>query len=397
MLKDKTVVIGVTGSIAAYKIATLVSMLKKQNCQVHVILTKSGSEFITPLTFETLSGNKCYTDTFDRNFEFDVKHISIAKKADLIMIAPATANIMAKLAYGLADDMLTTTVLASKAPKIIAPAMNTAMFENPITQKNIDILSKTGFDIIQPETGLLACNDVGQGKMPEPEALFEHIVRVLARQKDLVGKNVLVTAGPTMESIDPVRYISNHSTGKMGFAIAKECMLRGANVTLVTGQTREIPPMFVDVINVKSAEEMYQAVMEKSSMADFVFKAAAVADYTPRETHTNKVKKKDDDLAIELTRTKDILMELGSCKGSNQVICGFSMETENLIENSMAKLKKKNADIIVANSLKEEGAGFGVDTNLVTIITKDGYVKKELMSKAMVAKLIVESAMNIKK
>lgn len=395
MLTGKTVVLGITGSIAAYKTAYLASALKKQHCDVHVIMTKNACEFITPLTFETLTGNKCLVDTFDRDFKFDVTHISIAKKADLIMIAPASANVIAKFANGIADDMLTTTVLASKAIKIVSPAMNTNMYQNPITQDNLKKLVHYGFEIINPSTGLLACNDVGEGKMPEPEVLFEYIVKHLAMEKDLTGKKVVVTAGPTQEAIDPVRYITNHSTGKMGYAIAKACMLRGAQVTLITGKTAIQPPMFVDVVPVTSSEDMYDAVCEKAEFADMVFKAAAVADYTPSVTYDNKVKKKDEDLAIPLKRTEDILKHLGSVKKTGQILCGFSMETENMLENSQAKLVKKNVDMIVANNLKVAGAGFGTDTNIVTIITKDGYKELPIMSKFDTANAIIDASLKL--
>lgn len=394
MLTGKTVLIGITGSIAAYKTAYLVSALKKQHCDVHVIMTKSACEFITPLTFETLSGNKCLIDTFDRDFKFDVTHISLAKKADLIMIAPASANIIAKLAGGIADDMLTTTVLASKAIKLVSPAMNTNMYENPITQDNLKRLTHYGFEIIQPSTGLLACNDVGVGKMPEPEILYEYILKHLALKKDLVGKNVIVTAGPTQEAIDPVRYITNHSTGKMGFALAKACMLRGANVTLITGQTSLGMPMFVEIVPVKSSKEMFDAVCSRFENTHMLFKAAAVADYTPSVTYDNKVKKKEGDMSISLKRTDDILKHLGSVKKDGQLLCGFSMETENMLENSQAKLVKKNVDMIVANNLKVEGAGFGTDTNIVTIITEQGFEELPIMSKFDTANAIIDAAIN---
>lgn len=395
MLSGKTVVLGVTGSIAAYKTAYLASALKKQHCDVHVIMTKNACEFIAPLTFETLTGNKCLVDTFDRDFKFDVTHISIAKKADLIMVAPASANVIAKFAGGIADDMLTTTVLASKAIKLVSPAMNTNMYQNPITQDNLKKLEDYGFEIITPATGLLACNDVGEGKMPEPEILLEYIIKHLALEKDLTGKSILVTAGPTQEAIDPVRYITNHSTGKMGYALAKACMLRGAQVTLVTGKTSIAPPMFVDVVSITSSKDMYEAVCEKISSADMVFKAAAVSDYTPSVTYENKVKKKDEDLAIPLTRTEDILKHLGSIKKEGQVLCGFSMETENMLENSQAKLVKKNVDMIVANNLKVAGAGFGTDTNIVTIITRDGFNELPIMSKFDTANEIINAALKL--
>lgn len=395
MLKNKTVILGVTGGIAAYKTAYLASALKKQHCDVHVIMTENACEFIAPLTFETLTGNKCITDTFDRQFEFDVKHVSLAKKADLIMVAPATANIIAKLAHGIADDMLTTTILASKAKKIVSPAMNTAMYQNPVTQDNISLLKKYGFEVILPAVGLLACNDIGEGKMPEPDILYEYIIKELAFEKDLLGKKVIVTAGATQEAIDPVRYITNHSTGKMGYAIAKACMLRGAEVTLITGQASIKPPMFVEVVNITSAESMFEAVVSEFENADMVFKAAAVADYTPVVTHENKIKKKDTDMSIELKRTKDILKHLGSMKKDKQIICGFSMETENMLENSILKLDKKKVDMIVANNLKVEGAGFGTDTNIVTLITANGYEELPIMSKFDTANAVISAALKL--
>lgn len=395
MLTGKTVVLGITGSIAAYKTAYLASALKKQNCDVHVIMTENACEFITPLTFETLTGNKCLVDTFDRDFKFDVTHISIAKKADLIMTAPASANIIAKFAHGIADDMLTTTVLASKAVKLVSPAMNTNMYQNPVTQENLKKLSALDFEIIEPATGLLACNDVGEGKMPEPEILFEHILKHLAAEKDLKGRKIIVTAGPTREAVDPVRYITNHSTGKMGYALAKACMLRGADVTLITGNTSVNPPMFTKVIRVTSAKEMFDAVCLEFPKADMVFKAAAVADYTPAVTYDNKVKKNDGDMSIPLKRTEDILKHLGSVKKENQLLCGFSMETENMLENSQAKLVKKNVDMIVANNLKVEGAGFGTDTNVVTLITKDGFTELPIMSKLDIAHAVIDKALTL--
>ncbi|MEG0391691.1 MAG: bifunctional phosphopantothenoylcysteine decarboxylase/phosphopantothenate--cysteine ligase CoaBC [Anaerovoracaceae bacterium] len=392
MLKGKTIILGVTGSIAAYKIASLASLLKKNHCDVHVIMTKNGAEFITPLTFETITGNKCITDTFDRCFDFDVKHISLAKKADLILVAPATANVIAKMAVGIADDMLTTTILASTAPKMVAPTMNTNMYNNRITQDNLQILRDYGVKVIEPAVGLLACNDVGAGKMPEPEVLFEHILYELAMNKDMEGKSVVVTAGPTIEPIDPVRFISNHSTGKMGYAIAKVCMLRGAKVTLISGKTQLAPPMFTEFIPVLSAQEMHDQVLGAAKSADFIFKAAAVADYTPEVTYENKVKKQEGDLAVPLKRTTDILKQLGEQKPKKQFICGFSMETENMIENSKAKLKKKNLDLIVANNLKEAGAGFGHDTNIVTLIDETSVTELPCLSKFQVAVAIVDEA-----
>ncbi len=397
MLTGKTVLLGVTGGIAAYKIASLASALKKTNCDVHVIMTENAAKFITPLTFETLTGNKCITNTFDREFEFDVKHVSLAKKADLILIAPATANVIAKLANGIADDMLTTTVLASNAQKLVAPSMNTNMYRNPVTQDNMKKLVHYGFKLIEPATGLLACNDVGEGKLPEPEILFEHILREIAFEKDLAGKKVIVTAGPTQETIDPVRYITNHSTGKMGFALAKACMLRGAEVVLIKGETALPPPMFVDVVEVKSSQDMYEAVCSRFDKADIVFKAAAVADYTPAVTYDNKMKKRDGDMSLTLKRTEDILKYLGKSKKSGQLLCGFSMETENMVENSAAKLEKKRVDMIVANNLKVAGAGFGTDTNVVTVITKDGCQELPIMSKFNTANTIIDSLLSLSK
>lgn len=370
MLKNKTVLIGVSGGIAAYKTAYLVSALVKAGAEVHVLMTENATKFIAPLTFETLTGNKCVTDTFDRSFKFDVEHVSLAKKADVFMIAPATANVMAKVAHGIADDMLTTTFLASKCPKIIAPAMNTAMYENPVTQDNIALLKKYGMEVITPATGYLACGDTGAGKMPEPAELYKYIEKELAREKDMIGKKVLVTAGATRESMDPVRFITNHSTGKMGFAIAKECMLRGAEVTIVKASTTGEVPSFVKVVPVASAADMFDAVTAVADEQDIIIKAAAVSDYTPANVSDQKVKKKDGDLSIPMKRTQDILMYLGQHKREGQFLCGFSMETENMLENSKKKLAKKNADLIVANNLKDAGAGFGTDTNLVTLISQ---------------------------
>lgn len=396
MLKGKCVVLGITGSIAAYKAAYLASALKKQEADVQVIMTKNAAEFIAPLTFESLTGNRCITDTFERDFKYDITHISIAKKADLIMIAPASADVIAKLAAGIADDMLTTVTLAATCKKIVAPAMNTNMYENPITQDNLKKLAHYGFEIIDPAYGLLACNDVGAGKMPEPSDLLEYILRDLAAEKDMAGMNVLVTAGPTQESMDPVRFITNHSTGKMGYAIAKVCMLRGADVTLVTGETSIDPPRFVEIVKVRSTQDMYDEVTSRAEHADFVFKAAAVADYTPAVKYDDKVKKKDGDLKIELERTKDILMELGSRKKPGQILCGFSMETQNMLENSRKKLTRKNVDMIVANNLKVEGAGFGTDTNVCTIITANSEIQLEKLSKFDVASAIVDEAIRLK-
>lgn len=391
MLRGKCVVLGLTGSIAAYKIANLASALVKLHADVQVIMTKNACNFINPITFETLTGNKCLVDTFDRNFQYSVEHVSLAKKADIFMVAPASANVIGKMANGIADDMLTTTILACKCKKLVSPAMNTNMFENPIVQDNLKKLQQFGFEIIQPATGYLACGDTGAGKMPEPEVLLDYILKELAYEKDLLGKKVLVTAGPTQEKIDPVRYITNHSTGKMGYAIAKHCMQRGARVTLVSGPVSIQAPLFVDVIPVVSAADMAETVKAKAPEQDIIIKTAAVADYRPMHPADEKVKKKDTDLAIELERTEDILSYLGANKRQGQFICGFSMETENLLENSRAKLVKKNVDMIVANNLKVQGAGFGTDTNLVTLITKDGCKELELMSKDLVAKAILDA------
>ena len=391
MLRGKTVVLGVTGSIAAYKIATLASMLVKKQASVHVIMTKNATNFINPITFETLTGHKCLVDTFDRNFEFQVEHVSLAKQADVVMIAPASANVIGKLAHGLADDMLTTTLLACKCPRIVSPAMNTAMFENPIVQDNLKILEKYGYEVIQPASGYLACGDTGSGKMPEAETLYQYIERTLAGPKDLVGKKVLVTAGPTQENIDPVRYITNHSSGKMGYAVARAAMLRGADVTLVSGQTTLTPPMFVKYVQITTAEEMYQEVISRSDEQDIIIKAAAVADYRPKTVYENKVKKKEGQMAIELERTKDILAYLGEHKKENQFLCGFSMETENMIGNSRAKLQKKNLDMVAANNVKVEGAGFQGDTNVMTLITQDQEIALPLMSKEEVADKILDT------
>lgn len=393
MLKGKTVLLGVTGSIAAYKIAYLASALMKGGAKVHVLMTKNATNFINPITFETLTGNKCLVDTFDRNFEFSVEHVSLAKQADVVMIAPASANVIGKLAHGIADDMLTTTVMACQCRKIVAPAMNTRMYENPIVQDNLKILEKYGMEVIAPATGYLACGDTGAGKMPEPEVLFEYILREAGYPKDLVGKKILVTAGPTREAIDPVRYITNHSTGKMGYAIAKAAAYRGAQATLVTGPVNIEPPLFAEVVKVESAGEMYKAVTERSAEQDIIIKAAAVADYRPAVVSSEKVKKKEGDLSIGLERTDDILGWLGQHRREGQFLCGFSMETQNMLENSRAKLAKKNIDMIVANNLKVKGAGFGTDTNVVTIITKDRETELPMMSKDEVAdRLLTEIA-----
>ena len=395
MFENKSIIIGVSGGIAAYKTAYLVSALSKTEADVNVIMTENACEFISPLVFETLTGNKCYVDTFDRNFKFDVEHISLAKKADIFMIAPATANVIAKIANGIADDMLTTTFLASKCKKIVSPAMNTAMFENQITQDNIAKLKKYGIGVVEPRNGLLACGDTGAGKMPEPDFLFDVIEREIAREKDMLGKKVLVTAGATMESLDPVRFLTNHSSGKMGFAIAKEAMLRGAEVTVVKANTTAEIPNFVKIVEVSSAKDMFDAVTALSDQQDIIVKAAAVADYTPESYVDSKIKKKDGDLSIPLKRTMDILKYLGENKKEGQFLCGFSMETDNMLENSKAKLSKKNADMIVANNLRDAGSGFKTDTNAVTLITRDGHRSLELKSKAEVAKEIFDEILGL--
>ncbi|MBQ6058032.1 MAG: bifunctional phosphopantothenoylcysteine decarboxylase/phosphopantothenate--cysteine ligase CoaBC [Treponema sp.] len=384
MLKGKTVVLGVTGSIAAYKAASLASLLVKNHADVHVIMTKNALNFINPITFETLTKNKCLVDTFDRNFEFKVEHVSLAKAADIFVIAPATANVIAKAVHGIADDMLTTTFLAAKCPKLICPAMNTAMYENPVTQDNIRLCKKYGYKLVEPVEGLLACGDVGRGKMSEPEEIFEHICLEICRKKDLKGKKILVTAGPTQEAIDPVRYVTNHSTGKMGYAVAKVAAQRGADVTLVSGPVQLKKPAGVKLVNIKSAKEMFDAVKAEFDGCDIIIKAAAVADYRPKNVSGEKIKKTDSSLALEMEKTDDILKYLGQNK-KKQFLCGFSMETENMVENSRAKLDKKNLDMIVANNLKVSGAGFGTDTNIVTIITKDKEVELPKMSKEEVA------------
>lgn len=396
MLKGKTVLLGVTGGIAAYKSASLASMLVKAGAEVRVLMTENAKNFINPITFESLTGHKCVSDTFDRNFEFQVEHIALAKKADIVMIAPATANVIAKLAHGIADDMLTTTVLACRCPKLIAPAMNTAMYENPVTQDNMKLLAKYGMEIIEPASGYLACGDTGAGKMPEPETLIEYIYRYLAFPKDMDGMKVMITAGPTQEAVDPVRYITNHSSGKMGYSIARICMLRGADVTLVTGKTALRPPMFVKTVRIVSAKDMYEAVISESDDMDIIIKAAAVADYRPRSVASEKVKKSGDTMSIELERTDDILKYLGEHKREGQFLCGFSMETENMIENSKKKLEKKNLDMIVANNLKVQGAGFGTDTNIVTLITKDTIAELPIMGKEEVASYLLDKIMEMK-
>ena len=390
MLKGKTVVLGVTGGIAAYKIANLASMLVKQHANVRVIMTQNATNFITPTTFETLTGKKCLVDTFDRNFEFQVEHVSLAKQADIFMIAPATANVIAKVAHGLADDMLTTTFLACRSPKYIVPAMNTQMYENPITQDNLNICRKYGMHVIEPASGYLACGDTGAGKMPEPETLFEYILQELACEKDLAEKKVLVTAGPTREAIDPVRYITNHSTGKMGYAIARAAARRGAEVTLVSGPVDLKAPLGVRLVPVISAKDMFDAVTSVSAEQDAIIKAAAVADYRPAVVSSEKVKKKDGEMSIALERTDDILKYLGEHKKENQFLCGFSMETQNMVSNSRAKLEKKNLDMIAANNVKEKGAGFQGDTNVLTLITQEEETSLPLMSKEDAANQLLD-------
>ena len=397
MLKGKTVLLGVTGSIAAYKIAYLASALKKLHAQVHVLMTENATNFINPITFETLTGNKCLVDTFDRNFQFSVEHVSIAKQADVVMIAPASANVIGKLAHGIADDMLTTTIMACKCKKIVSPAMNTNMYENPIVQDNIAILQHYGYEVIEPARGYLACGDTGAGKMPEPEMLLDYILREIAKEKDLVGRKVLVTAGPTQEAIDPVRYITNHSSGKMGYALAKAAMLRGADVTLVSGPCAIEPPPFVKLVPVVTAKEMFDAVTSVSYEQDIIIKAAAVADYRPANVHEDKVKKHDGQMSIELERTDDILGYLGEHRMPGQFLCGFSMETQNMLGNSRAKLGKKHLDMVAANNLKVAGAGFQGDTNVLTLITQDEDVSLQLMSKEDAANIILDKTLSIMK
>lgn len=391
MLQGKNIVLAVTGSIAAYKIANLASMLKKLRADVTVLMTKNAVNFINPITFETLTGNKCLVDTFDRNFEYSVEHVSLAKKTDVVLVAPASANVIGKLANGIADDMLTTTVMACSCKKIVAPAMNTHMYENPVVQDNIRKLEHYGMEVITPDTGYLACGDVGAGKMPSEQVLLEYILKEVNHEKDLIGKKVLVTAGPTRERIDPVRFITNHSTGKMGYAIARHCMQRGAEVTLVTGKTETEKPSFVNVVEIESAKEMFEAVKSCYEQQDIIIKSAAVADYRPIEVAENKVKKKDGEMSIALERTEDILQFLGDNRKEGQFLCGFSMETENMLENSRAKLEKKHVDMIVANNLKQAGAGFGTDTNIVTLITKDSCEELPIMSKEEVAKHLIDT------
>ena len=397
MLQGKTVLLGVTGSIAAYKIAYLASALKKLHAQVHVLMTENATNFINPITFESLTGNKCLVDTFDRNFQFQVEHVSIAKQADVVMIAPASANVIGKLAHGIADDMLTTTIMACKCKKIISPAMNTNMYENPIVQDNLAILQHYGYEVIEPASGYLACGDTGAGKMPEPEMLLEYILREIAKEKDLTGQKVLVTAGPTQEAIDPVRYITNHSSGKMGYALAKAAMLRGAQVTLVSGPCAIEPPPFVKLVPIVTAKEMFDAVTSVSFEQDIIIKAAAVADYRPAQVFDDKVKKQEGQMSIELEKTDDILQYLGDNRVPGQFLCGFSMETQNMLGNSRAKLGKKHLDMVAANNLKVAGAGFQGDTNVLTLITQDEEVSLPLMSKEDAALKILDKILSIMK
>ena len=397
MLKGKTVLLGVTGSIAAYKIAYLASALKKLHAQVHVLMTQNATNFINPITFETLTGNKCLVDTFDRNFQFSVEHVSIAKQADVVMIAPASANVIGKLAHGIADDMLTTTIMACKCKKIVSPAMNTNMYENPIVQDNLAILQHYGYEVIEPASGYLACGDTGAGKMPEPEMLLDYILREIAKEKDLLGRKVLVTAGPTQEAIDPVRYITNHSSGKMGYALAKAAMLRGADVTLVSGPCAIEPPPFVKLVPVVTAKEMFDAVTSVSFEQDIIIKAAAVADYRPANVYEDKVKKHEEQMSIKLEKTDDILGYLGEHRLPGQFLCGFSMETQNMLGNSRAKLGKIHLDMVAANNLKVAGAGFQGDTNVLTLITQDEDVSLQLMSKEDAANVILDKILSVMK
>ncbi len=390
MLKGKTVVLAVSGSIAAYKIANLARMLKKLHCNVTVMMTQNSTNFINPITFETITSNKCLIDTFDRNFQYSVEHVALAKQADVVLVAPASANVIAKIAYGIADDMLTTTVMACPCKKIVAPAMNHNMYHNPIVQGNIEKLIRHGYEIVSPDNGMLANGDIGDGRMPDEEVLLEYILKEIACEKDMLGKKVLVTAGATREAIDPVRFITNHSSGKMGIALAKAAMLRGAEVTLVAAHTDVAYPMFVKTVPVVSAEDMFKAVSENAPGQDIIIKAAAVADYTPVTVADGKIKKKDGDMSIELKRTKDILAYLGENKKEGQFICGFSMETDNVLENSRAKLQKKNCDMICANSLRTKGAGFGTDTNVITLITSSGETELEMMTKEQAAHRILD-------
>lgn len=397
MLEGKTVLLGISGSIAAYKIAYLASALKKLHADVHVLMTRNATNFINPITFETLTGNKCLVDTFDRNFQFQVEHVSIAKKADVVMIAPASANIIGKLAHGIADDMLSTTIMACRCKKFISPAMNTNMFENPIVQDNLKTLEHYGYEVIDPAVGYLACGDTGTGKMPEPETLLSYITREIACEKDMAGMKVLVTAGPTQEAIDPVRYITNHSSGKMGYAIAKAAMLKGADVTLVSGRTAIPVPPFVKTVPVVTAKEMYEAVTAVSSEQEIIIKAAAVADYRPAQVADEKIKKKEDEMSISLERTDDILKYLGEHKKKGQFLCGFSMETQNMIGNSRAKLTKKNLDMVAANNVKMAGAGFQGDTNVLTLITQEEEVSLPLMSKEDAAMMLLDKILFLKR
>ncbi len=396
MLKGKTVLLGVSSSIAAYKAASLASLLVKQHANVHVLMTQNATRFISPMVFETLTGNKAPVDTFDRCFQFDVEHISLAKQADVVMVAPATANVAAKLAHGIADDMLTTTVLACKCPRLLSPAMNTQMYENPVTQDNLRILREYGWQVVEPASGHLACGDSGKGKLPEPEVLLDWILQTIAREKDMAGLKVLVTAGPTQEALDPVRYLTNHSSGKMGYAIAKAAARRGAQVTLVTGPTALERPRFVETVEIVSAEDMFREVTAQAPEQDIIIKAAAVADYTPVQVAQDKVKKSDNDLCIPLKRTQDILQTLGDHRREGQFLCGFSMETRDMVENSRKKLEKKHVDMIAANNLKEAGAGFAVDTNLLTLITQDGEKSLSLMSKDEAADVLLTEILRLR-
>lgn len=396
MLKGKTIILGVAGSIAAYKAANLASMLKKQHADVHVIMTENATQFITPITFESLTGNKCLVDTFDRNFQFEVEHVALAKRADLAIVAPATANVIAKLAHGLADDMLTTTLLACTCPRLIAPAMNTRMYENPITKDNLETLRRYGFRLIEPAVGHLACGDTGAGKLPPETELLEHVLDEIAFEKDMSGLSVLVTAGPTMEAIDPVRFISNHSTGKMGYALARVCRRRGAEVTLVSGKTSLEPPFGVTLVPIQSAQEMFEEVSARAAKQDLIIKAAAVADYRPAVVADNKIKKNEDDMSIRLERTTDILAWLGGHRREGQVLCGFAMETEHMLEHAKEKLERKRVDMIAANNVKVAGAGFGTDTNVVTLITRQGITELAKMSKEEVAMRIVDELLKIR-
>ncbi|MCC8047089.1 MAG: bifunctional phosphopantothenoylcysteine decarboxylase/phosphopantothenate--cysteine ligase CoaBC [Clostridiales bacterium] len=396
MLTGKTIILGVTGSIAAYKAANLASLLKKQHADVHVILTKNGAQFITPVTFETLTGNKCLTDTFDRNFQFNVEHVELAKRADLALVAPASANTAAKLAFGLADDMLTTTLLACTCPKLIAPAMNTRMYENPVTQRNLRTLKEDGWTLIEPASGHLACGDEGKGKFPDEHVIVEHVLNAIAREKDMKGLRVLVTAGPTIEALDPVRFLSNHSTGKMGYALAKVCAERGASVTLVSGKTHLPVPVGVQMVPIVSAQEMYDEVTDRAKEQDVIIMAAAVADYRPATVSEQKIKKKDDDLSLSLERTQDILASLGANKPEGQILCGFAMETENMVAHAREKLERKHLDLIAANNVKTKGAGFGTDTNVITLLTEKGQKELALMSKEEAASQIADAILEIR-